>query len=86
MIGRIAQVKIVLISRGKFPDSSGFRPVFLKRIHGLEARPTAILGSAFLHRTIACQARPLCVLCVLRVLCDVSNVCELQESEPLSVA
>jgi len=26
MIGGIAQVKIVLISRGKFPDSSGFQP------------------------------------------------------------
>ena len=27
MIGGIAQVKIVLISRGKFPDSSGWKPV-----------------------------------------------------------
>ena len=27
MIGGIAQVKIVLISRGKFPDSSGRKPV-----------------------------------------------------------
>ena len=27
MIGGIAQVKIVLRSRGKFPDSSGFQPV-----------------------------------------------------------
>ena len=27
MIGGIAQVKIVLRSRGKFPDSSGWKPV-----------------------------------------------------------
>ena len=31
MIGGIAQVKIVLRSRGKFPDSSGFQPVVSAR-------------------------------------------------------
>jgi len=32
MIGGIAQVKIVLRSRGKFPDSSGWKPVLRKAL------------------------------------------------------
>jgi len=56
MIGGIAQVKIVLISRGKFPDSSGWKPVSFLKSNGREARANIESDVFVFSRTLSAVA------------------------------